>query len=212
MERAGKADLRVPRNYAQSYDSASDEDVDVAGASAKRTRIEDSVVESFHVYAEGQAVDPTATQVDKITSAEQTNALIESYLATPPMFTASTTSTDVFKFPATNLTQNVLQLACKCVGVSCSGAKATLICWLCCAGHTLPSEIRRLADKFEETQACLSQIGGNYTLKQREAKWSKLETACLCHVVSDPRNSTVLSRLYNRAESRAEIDQGRHDP
>jgi hypothetical protein len=50
------------------------------------------------------------------------------------------------------------------------------------------------------------------TLKQRKAKWSKHETARLCHVVSDPRNSTTLSRLYNRAESRAEIDQGRHDP
>jgi membrane-bound lytic murein transglycosylase MltF len=52
MERAGNADARVPRNYAQLYDSASDEDVDVAGASLKRTRIDDSVVESFHVYAE----------------------------------------------------------------------------------------------------------------------------------------------------------------
>ena len=48
--------------------------------------------------------------------------------------------------------------------------------------------------------------------KQRGAKWSKHQTARLCHVVSDPRNSIILSWLYNRAESRAEIEQGRHDP
>jgi hypothetical protein len=95
MERAGNADARVPRNYAQLYDSAPEEDVDVAGATAKRTRIDDSVVENFHVYAEDQPVDPTATQVDIITSAEQTNAPIASDLATPPTFTAPTTSSDV---------------------------------------------------------------------------------------------------------------------
>jgi hypothetical protein len=83
MERAGNADARVPRNYAQLYDSASDENVDVAGASAKRTRIDGSVLEYFHVYAEGQPVDPTETQVDIITSAEQKNAPIVSDLATP---------------------------------------------------------------------------------------------------------------------------------
>jgi hypothetical protein len=66
MERAGNADARVPPYYAQLYESASDEDVDVAGASAKRTRIDDSVMESFHVDPEGQPVDPTATQVDFI--------------------------------------------------------------------------------------------------------------------------------------------------
>jgi hypothetical protein len=117
-------------------------------------------VESFLVYAESRPVDPTATQVDVITIAEQTNAPIESDLATPPMFTAPTTSNDVFEFPATNLTRNVLQLSCKSVGVSCSGSKATLIGRLCSAGHTLPSAIRRLADEFEDSQACLSQIGG----------------------------------------------------
>jgi hypothetical protein len=76
----------------------------------------------------------------------------------------------------------------------------------------LPSAIRRLADEFEETQKRLPQVHGKSTSKQRETKWSKHETARLCHVISDPRNSTALSRLYNRAESRAEIDQGRYDP
>jgi hypothetical protein len=47
MERVGNADARVPRYFAQLYESPSDEDVDVAGASVKRTRIDDSVYGVF---------------------------------------------------------------------------------------------------------------------------------------------------------------------
>jgi hypothetical protein len=66
MERAGNAEARVPRYYAQLYESASDEDVDFAGASVKRTRIDDSVMESFHVDPEGQPVAPTASQTQSV--------------------------------------------------------------------------------------------------------------------------------------------------
>jgi hypothetical protein len=62
MERAGIADARVPRYYAKLDESASVEAVDVAGASVKRTRIDDSVMDPFHVDAEGQPVYPTTTQ------------------------------------------------------------------------------------------------------------------------------------------------------
>jgi hypothetical protein len=47
MERAGNAHPRVPRYYTQLYESASDEDVDVAGASINRTRIDDSPYRVF---------------------------------------------------------------------------------------------------------------------------------------------------------------------
>jgi hypothetical protein len=70
MERAGDADARVPNYYAQLYESASDEDVDVTSVSVKRTRIDDTVMESYHVDPEGQPVDPTATQIGTSSSAE----------------------------------------------------------------------------------------------------------------------------------------------
>jgi hypothetical protein len=81
MERAGNVDARVPRYYAQLYESASDEDVDRAGASTKRIRVDDSVMESFHVLPEVQPVDPLATQIGTISSGKQTSAPIELDLA-----------------------------------------------------------------------------------------------------------------------------------
>jgi hypothetical protein len=99
MERAGNADARAPRYYAQLYESASDEDVDVAGVSIMRTRIDDSVMASFHADPDGQLVDPTVTQT-KISSAEQTSAPIELDLATPPNFIAPTTANDVTRVGA----------------------------------------------------------------------------------------------------------------
>jgi hypothetical protein len=63
-ERAGNTDARVTRYYAQLYERASDEDVDVAGAIVKRTRIYDTIIKSIHVDPDCQPVDPTATQID----------------------------------------------------------------------------------------------------------------------------------------------------
>jgi hypothetical protein len=94
-ERAGNTDARVTRYYAQLHESACDEDVDVAGAIVKRTQIYDTVIKSIHVDPDCQPVDPTATQIDTIISAEQTNAPRELDLATPPKFTAPTTTNDV---------------------------------------------------------------------------------------------------------------------
>jgi hypothetical protein len=61
MERAGNADARVPRYYSQFNESASDEDVDVTGASIQRTRIDESVMDSFHIDVEGQPLDHSAS-------------------------------------------------------------------------------------------------------------------------------------------------------
>jgi hypothetical protein len=52
-------------------------------------------MELSHVDPEGQPVDPTATQIDTISSAEQTCAPIELDSATPPTFTAPTTTIDI---------------------------------------------------------------------------------------------------------------------
>jgi hypothetical protein len=96
MERAGNSNARVPRYYAQLCESPSVEDVDVAGASVKRTRIDDSVLESLHVDAEGSArTSHCDSDIGTISSAEQTIAPIELDLATPPAFTAPTTTNDV---------------------------------------------------------------------------------------------------------------------
>jgi hypothetical protein len=61
---AGFADARAPGySRAQFYESASDEDVDVAGASAKHTPMDNSILECFPVDPEGQPLDPSATQI-----------------------------------------------------------------------------------------------------------------------------------------------------
>jgi hypothetical protein len=64
---AGFANARAPGySRAQFYESASDEDVDVAGASAKHTPMDNSFMEYFPVDPEGQPLDPKATQINTI--------------------------------------------------------------------------------------------------------------------------------------------------
>jgi hypothetical protein len=58
---------------------------------------------SFHVDPKGQPVDPTATQIDTISSAEQTSASIELDLATPRTFTAPATTSDLTRAGASRL-------------------------------------------------------------------------------------------------------------
>jgi hypothetical protein len=43
-------------------------------------------------------------------------------------------------------------------------------------------------------------------VRRRNPIWSLLETARLCHVVADPRNSTALRKLYQRECNRSELD------
>jgi hypothetical protein len=50
---------------------------------------------SFHVDPKSQPVDPTATPIDTIKSAEQTSAPIELDLAMPRTFTALTTTNEI---------------------------------------------------------------------------------------------------------------------
>jgi hypothetical protein len=95
----GRASPQLLRSI---YESASDEDVDVTSVSVKRTRIDDTVMESFHVDPEGKPVIPTATQIGTSSSAEHTRAPIEVDSATPSTFTAHKTTNDVTRAGAAN--------------------------------------------------------------------------------------------------------------
>jgi hypothetical protein len=57
---------------------------------------------SFHVDPEGQPVDLTATEIDTISSTEQTSAPIEVDLETSPTFTAPATTNNVTRAGASN--------------------------------------------------------------------------------------------------------------
>jgi hypothetical protein len=97
--RCGRASPQLLRS---TYESASDEDVDVTSVSVKRTRIDDTVMESHNVDPEGQPVDPTATQIDTSSSAEHTRAPMQVDSATPSTFTALETTNDGTRAGASN--------------------------------------------------------------------------------------------------------------
>ena len=46
----------------------------------------------------------------------------------------------------------------------------------------------------------------------RATNLSKHETAQLCHVIADPRHSTIIACMYQQIETRSELDSGRHHP
>ena len=46
----------------------------------------------------------------------------------------------------------------------------------------------------------------------RAPNWSRHETARLCHVIADAKHLTTVTTMYQRVETREELDQGRHDP
>jgi hypothetical protein len=96
MERAGNADAQGLRYYAQLYESASDPDVDVA------LGLKTPFWSLSTLIPKVSPVDPTATQIDTISSAEQRRAPIELDLATPSTFTAPTTTNDVTRAGASN--------------------------------------------------------------------------------------------------------------
>jgi hypothetical protein len=110
----------------------------------------------------------------------------------------------------------VLQTACKRAGVSCSGSKAVLVSRLAKRKFTDVESVQRLASEYDANPERMQNQGelGNSGIcsRDREPNWSKNEYARLCHVICDPRNATALTALHNRPESRAELDNGRHDP
>jgi hypothetical protein len=115
-----------------------------------------------------------------------------------------------------SLTQSVLQTACKRAVVSWSGSKAVLVSLLAKQKFADVESVQRLASEYDANPERMQIQGelGNSGIgsRDREPNWSKNEYARLCHVVCDPRNATALTALYNRPESRAELDNGRHDP
>jgi hypothetical protein len=228
MEQPNGSESRARRCYSELLqdESGSDQESAVVDSSSnfrKRARIGEPLGDSLQLPPEGQPVGatvPESTRGDAACEYEyvarvhsthnppaRARALEQTY-ATP----VSAANYGLSDLPAVNLTQGVLQLACKRVGVSSSGAKAVLLGRLGHAGRTSYAEIKKLAEEFEDTRERIPSASGMGTSRDREPNWTKHETARLCHVISDPRNSTALRNLYNRAESRAEIDQGRHDP
>jgi hypothetical protein len=146
---------------------------------------------------------------------------VRPYSSIPPNIPAQrneneTSSLEPSKNDVSSLTQSMLQMACKRAGVSCSGSKAVLVTRLNKRGFTNVQSVRKLAEEYEANPARI-QFQGDFLnsgicSRDREPNWNKNEYARPCHVICDPRNATALTALYNRPESRAELDQGRHDP
>lgn len=75
-------------------------------------------------------------------------------------------------------------------------------------GVTSFGKIVELKQLFEEFGPDFSEGNG----KSRAANWTKEESARLCHVIADSRNTTLVAQMYQRISTRAELDRQRHDP
>jgi len=109
----------------------------------------------------------------------------------------------------TKTTQAVLQNACKRRKLSTSGTKSVLSTRLIGAGFKSLSVVKKLSDDFILNGVDVSALS---SVRDKAPNWTLHESARLCHVMNDPRNSTALVRLYNKPASRAELDMGRQDP
>ena len=114
------------------------------------------------------------------------------------------------------LTQAILSAALRRIGLSGSGAKSVLTDRLKKAGVTDCSRIIELSCMWEDhktvdsqaqTRTCRAGVD-----RGRAPNWTKHETARLFHVIADARHSTIVARMYQRVETRSELDAGRHDP
>ena len=124
------------------------------------------------------------------------------------------------EFPAIHLKQSVLQQACKRRRLSSSGRKQDMVERLRRAGFNTATEVSRLAHKFERSgrlsfsdlTATRNAASKEDPCRTRDPNFTKHEVTQLCHVLAQPKHFRVLSRLYNRPDTRAELDRGCHDP
>jgi hypothetical protein len=126
---------------------------------------------------------------------------------------AQSTHGDLTCPPAGNMakhTQANLVRACKRFRVSTSGSKSALMDRLSRAGLTTDVALSTASADWERLREPISLVGDRR--ERRGPNWTKHETARLCHVVADPRNSIALRKLYERDTNRSEIESGRHDP
>lgn len=111
--------------------------------------------------------------------------------------------------PAVMVTQALFRSACRRKRLSLSGTKQQLAQRLKNIGTSTAIEVRDLAVAFasngpDETQ----QTSG----KTKAPNWTMNKAARLCHALADPRHATAVGRLYNKMETRPEMDFGKHDP
>ena len=69
--------------------------------------------------------------------------------------------------------------------------------------------VRKLALEFQKSGA---DEAVDATAKQKAPNWTSHDSARLFHVIADPRHATAIGRLYNKIDTRAELDQARNDP
>eukprot|EP00171_Calliarthron_tuberculosum_P023720 IDg23720t1 len=91
---------------------------------------------------------------------------------------------------------------------SCEHDSSRNACQYLHSGHTISRIILELKELYEAYGADTSEGNGRH----RAPNWTKEESARLCHVITDSRHATVVSRMYQRIQSREELDAGRHDP
>jgi hypothetical protein len=153
MDRRDGCEAHAPRCYTERFreESASDQDsvlLDGGPNYRKRARTDYPIGDSLHLPLARQSVEATATGTNRL--AAGSSAINEQRRLTgvqrtsgcevpmpheaslvielePPSCTADVSVDNFPALHATNLTQGTLQLACKRVGVSSSGAKATLL-------------------------------------------------------------------------------------
>ena len=84
------------------------------------------------------------------------------------------------------------------------------------AGFTDSKTIMDPAHQWETHHAVDPSLEINATRtgesRGRAPNWSRHETARLCHVIADVRHLKTVTRIYQRVETREELDQGRQDP
>ena len=110
--------------------------------------------------------------------------------------------------PAISATQALLQLACKRKRLSSSETKHKLSERLSGVGVSSAIHVRTLALEVQKSGA---DEAVDATGKQKAPNRTSHESARLCHVIADPRHATAISRLYNKIDNRAELDQACND-
>lgn len=112
------------------------------------------------------------------------------------------------------VTPTILVGALRRAELSGSGLKAALTVIISQVGITDPEKIMELSHMCEEQKVVDPEIQTNASRadidRGRLSNWAKHETSLLCHYSADARHNTMLRRIFQRIETRSELDAGRH--
>lgn len=110
----------------------------------------------------------------------------------------------------------MLPAALRRMGLSGSGTNAVLASRLAGAEVMECARISVLASEWEEHHCVDPALDNNLarvaTGRTLEPNRSRHETARLCHVIADARNQIAVQKMYQRIDTRAELDAARIDP